>query len=133
MMKFSEVVVQVKEVLSVKPETVEKIKIGIWGLIGGAAIAMFIGFNLGGWTTSSTTLKISEAAVLKSQAAICVAQVMKETNNKAKMEELQKLSSYDRPDYIAKGGWDKMPGQKEASTGVSNACAEGLQPVLSMK
>ncbi|MBI4632916.1 MAG: hypothetical protein HY742_03385 [Deltaproteobacteria bacterium] len=135
MMKLSELVSmrKIREALSVKPETEEKIKIGIGGLIGGAVIAMVIGFNLGGWTTSSATQKISEAAVLKSQAAICVAQIMKEPNNKAKMEELQKLSSYDRPEYIAKKGWDKMPGQKEASTGVSNACAEGLQPVLSMK
>ena len=38
-----------------------------------------------------------------------------------------------RPEFIAKGGWDKMPGQKDACVGVSQACAEGLQALVSMK
>ena len=133
MMNFSEVARQLKAALSIKPETVANIKSGMWGLIGGAIIAMIVGFNWGGWTTSGTTQKMTEAAVLKSQATICVAQFMSESKNKEKMQELLKVNSYDRPEFIAKGGWDKMPGQKEASTGVSNACAEGLQPVVSMK
>jgi hypothetical protein len=135
MMKLSEVVSikHLKEALSVKPETVGNIKIGIGGLIGGAVIAMVIGFNWGGWTTAGATQKISEAAVLKSQATICVAQFMNEAKNTGRIEELQKLSSYDRPAFIANGGWDKMPGQKEADTGVSYACADGLQTVTAMK
>lgn len=137
MMKLNEFVSEsmskIREMFRLKQETKDKTTVGIWGVIGGAGIAMFVGFNLLGWTTPGGTLKIVDEAILKSQATICVAQFMKETNNKTKMEEFQKLSSYDRPEYIAKGGWDKMPGQKEASSGVSNACAEGIQPVLSMK
>ena len=133
MMKLSEVAGQVKEALSVKPANVEKIKAGIWGLIGGAIIAMVIGFQWGGWATASTTQKISEEAVLKSQATICVAQFMKESKTKGTMAELQKMGSYDRADFIAKGGWDKMPGQKEAASGVSTACAEGLQALTETK
>jgi len=137
MMKLSELVSvsmsKIRETFTLKQETKDKTTVGIWGLIGGAGIAMFIGFHWGGWTTSGGTLKIVDEAILKSRATICVAQIMKEPNNKGKMEELQKLSSYDRPEYIEKGGWDKMPGQKEASSGVSNACAEGLQPLLAAK
>ena len=134
MMKLGEVISmkQIKAALYVKPETIANIKSGIWGLIGGAIIAMIVGFNWGGWSTSGTTLKMAEAAVLKSQATICVAQFLKESTNKEKMQELQKVSSYDRPEFIAKGGWDKMPGQKEASSGVSSACADGLQTLVSM-
>lgn len=137
MMKLSEFVSEsmskIRETMTLKQETKDKITVGIWGVIGGAGIAVFVGFNLLSWTTPSATLKIVDEAVLKSQAAICVAQIMKEPNNKAKREELQKLSSYDRPEYIAKEGWDKMPGQKEAGSGVSQACAEGLQTFLSAK
>ncbi len=61
-----------------KAETEVKVKYGVWGLICGAVVAMIIGFAWGGWTTSSTTQKKSDAAVLASQAAICVAQFMKE-------------------------------------------------------
>ena len=31
-----------------KPETAEKVKFGVWGLIGGAVIAIIIGFAWGG-------------------------------------------------------------------------------------
>ncbi len=122
-----------RDALSLKPETKAKIKVGIWGLIGGAIIAMVIGFNWGGWETAGATQKLNEAAVLKSHVAICVAQFMEGSRYKEKLAELQKVESWSRADFIAKGGWDKMPGQKEAGSGVSQACAEGLQTVLSMK
>ena len=38
------------------PVTAAKVKYGVWGLIGGAIIAMIIGFVWGGgWTTTRTT------------------------------------------------------------------------------
>ncbi len=110
-----------------KPETAGKIKFGVWGIIVGAVIAMIIGFAWGGWTTSGTTQKMSDEAVLASQAAICVAQFMKEPNHKEKLKELGELSSYQRADFIEKGGWDKMPGQEKAGYLVSRACADGLE------
>ncbi len=113
-----------------KPETAGKIKFGVWGLIFGAVIAMIIGFAWGGWTTSSTTQKMSEEAVLASQAAICVAQFMKEPNHKEKLKELKELSSYQRADLIEKGGWDIMPGQEKADSAVAQACADGLELLI---
>ena len=110
-----------------KPETAGKIKFGVWGIIVGAVIAMIIGFAWGGWTTSGTTQKMSEEAVLASQAAICVAQFMKEPNHKEKLKELKELSSYQRADLIEKGGWDIMPGQEKAGYAVARACADGLE------
>jgi predicted negative regulator of RcsB-dependent stress response len=73
-----------------KPETAGKLKYGGWGLVCGAIIAMIIGFTWGGWTTSHTTKTMSEEAVLASQAAICVAQFMKEPNHEEKLKELEK-------------------------------------------
>ena len=110
-----------------KPETAGKIKFGVWGIIVGAVIAMIIGFAWGGWTTPSTTKTMSEEAVLASQAAICVAQFMKEPNHKEKLKELKELGSYQRADFIEKGGWDIMPGQEKAGYLVARACADGLE------
>jgi len=107
-----------------------KIKYGVWGLICGAVVAMIIGFAWGGWTTSSTSQTKSDAAVLASQAAICVAQYMKEPNSQEKLKELEAIDSYKRSEFIEKGGWDKMPGQKEASAGVSSACVAGLEVLI---
>ena len=113
-----------------KPENAGKVKYGVWGLICGAVIAMIIGFAWGGWTTSSTTEKRSEEAVLASQAAICVAQFMKQPNHEEKLKELAELSTWKRPEFIEKEGWDKMPGQEKADYSVSRACADGLELLI---
>jgi len=105
----------------------EKIKYGVGGLVCGAIVAMIIGFAWGGWLTSSATQKKSDVAVLASQAAICVAQFMKDPS---KLKELEGIESWKRSEFIGKGGWDKMPGQKEASNGVANACVTGLEVLI---
>jgi hypothetical protein len=114
-----------------KLETEEKLKYGALGLVCGAIIAMIIGFAWGGWTTSKTTLKMNEAAVLASQAAICVAQFMKEPNHVEKLKEFEKISlSYMRGEFIESGGWGKMPGQEKADIWVCRACADGLELLI---
>ena len=109
-----------------KPETAAKVKYGVWGLICGAVIAMIIGFSWGGWITSGTSQTTTKEAVLASQAAICVAQFMKQPNPEKKLKELEEVSSYQRAEVIEKGGWDKMPGQEKAGYAVARACADGL-------
>ena len=113
-----------------RTETAGKIKYGVWSLFIGAVIAMIIGFGWGGWTTAATTQKMSEEAVLASQAAICVAQFMKEPDHKEKLKELMELDSWRRFEFIEKGGWDKMPGQEKADWGVSRACADGVELLI---
>ena len=114
-----------------KPENAAKIKYGVWGLIVGGIISMIIGFGWGGWTTATTTQKMSAEAVLASQSAICVAQFVKQPNHEEKLKELEKSSSWNRYQFIEKGGWDKMPGQEQADYGVSRACVDGLEQLFS--
>jgi hypothetical protein len=110
-----------------KPERAANMKYGIWGLIGGAVIAMIVGFGWGGWTTAGTTQTKTSEAVLASQAAICVAQFMKQPNPDEKLKTLGEVSSWQRAEVIEKGGWDRMPGQEKAGYGVARACADGLE------
>jgi hypothetical protein len=110
-----------------KLESAAKLKYGIWGLIGGAVVAMIIGFVWGGWTTAGSAQAATDKAVVASQAAICVAQFVKQPNHEAKLKEFSDVSSWTRGEYIEKGGWDLMPGQKTASAGVARACADGLE------
>ena len=109
-----------------KVENAAKMKYGFWGLVGGAVIAMILGFMWGGWTTSSTANAATAKAVVSSQAAICVAQFVKQPNHDAKLKEFGEGSSWTRGEFIEKGGWDKMPGQEQADSEVARACAEGL-------
>ena len=112
------------------PVTAVKVKYGVWGLICGGIIAMIIGFAWGGWTTSGTTTRMGEEAVLAARAAICVAQFMKQPDHQEKLQELEKVSSYQRSTFIEKGGWDKMPGEERAGSAVARACAEGLEVLM---
>ena len=113
-----------------KPEMEMKMKYGGWGLVCGAIIAMVIGFVLGGWVTSSTTQNMSGEAVLASQAAICVAQYLKEPNSQEKLKEFEAIDNSKRYEFIEKGGWDKMPGQEKAGYGVASACVTGLEALI---
>ena len=113
-----------------KPETEAKVKYGSWGIVIGAVIAMIIGFAWGGWSTSGTTQTLTEDAVLASQAAICVAQFMKEPTHVEKLKEFEKVSSWERATFIEKGGWDKMPGQEKADYAVARACSDGLELLI---
>ena len=110
-----------------KPEAVVRVKYGVLGLVVGAVIVMIIGFSWGGWTTFRTSQKMSEEAVLASQAAICVALFMKQPNHEEKLKELGELDSWKRGEFIEKGGWDKMPGQEKAGYLVARACSDGLE------
>jgi hypothetical protein len=107
-------------------ESAAKVKYGIWGLIGGAAIAMILGFVWGGWTTSSTANATTAKAVVSSQAAICVAQFVKQPQHEARLKEFGEVSTWSRGEFVEKGGWDKMPGQEKADPEVARACAEAL-------
>ena len=113
-----------------KLETAAKIKYGVWGLICGAVIAMIIGFAWGGWTTFGTSQTRTKEAVLASQAAICVAQFMKQPNQEEKLKALEAVNGWQRPEAIEKGGWDKMPGQEKAGYAVARACADGLELLM---
>ena len=113
-----------------KPETGKKVKFGVWGFICGATITMIIGFGWGGWTTAGTTQKMTDEAVLASQAAICVAQFVKQPNHEEKLKELGEIDSWKRAEFIEKGGWDKMPGQEKAGPSVAQACAKGIEVLI---
>jgi hypothetical protein len=110
-----------------KLESAAKIKYGVWGLIAGAVIAMLLGFVWGGWTTAGTTQGMTQKAVVASQAAICVAQFVKQPGHEKKLKEFAEVTSWSRGEFIEKGGWDKMPGQDKASPDVARACADGLE------
>jgi hypothetical protein len=109
------------------PEMYAKVTAVIWGFVLGAGVAMIIGFVWGGWTTASTTQRMSDEAVMTSQVSICVAQFMNGANNKVRIKEFQGTESYQRGELIEKGGWDKMPGQEKATWGVASACVAGLE------
>jgi hypothetical protein len=112
------------------PVTDAKVTYGIGGSVVGAVVAMIIGFNWGGWTTSSTTEKMSQEAVMTSRASICVAQFMTGPNHTKKIKEFKGAESYKKSELIEQGGWDRMPGEEKAAWGVASACVTGVEAAL---
>jgi len=100
---------------------------GFWWFVSGVVITMIIGFTWGGWSNPATTKTRSDKAVLASQAAICVAQFMAEPNSQERLKEFAAIDSFNRPGFIEKGGWDKMPGQEKSTYSVSRACTAGIE------
>jgi hypothetical protein len=113
-----------------KPETEMKAKYGVWGLILGAGAATIIGFNWGGWVTGGKSRAMTDAALLSTRAAICVAQFAKGPKYPERVKELKATNSWERSTVIEKGGWDRMPGEEKAEPTVSRACADGLDSLL---
>jgi len=102
----------------------------VWTLACGAAIAIGIGFVWGGWATAGTTQNNADDAVLATRAAICVAQFMKDPGHQDALKTLKETSSWERAVFIEKGGWDKMPGETQATHAVSRACTDGLEMLI---
>ena len=60
----------------------------------------------------------------------CVAQFMMQSNHEEKLKELGEVSSYQKGNFIEKGGWDIMSGQEKADYGVSRSCADGIELLI---
>ena len=67
----------------------EKIKLGSWSAIGGAAVLALIGFNYGGWVTGGTAAamakEVAADAVAERLGAICVVQFNRDSEKGEKL------------------------------------------------
>ncbi|MSO94079.1 MAG: hypothetical protein EXQ86_11855 [Rhodospirillales bacterium] len=102
------------------------VKPGFWGAFWGAVAFTILGFWQLGWVTGGTATdmakKSSESAVVAALAPICVDTFQKQPGAPEKLAELKKVSSWQRSDFVEKGGWATMPGTKAPSSGVAAAC-----------
>lgn len=101
-----------------------------WALVATVALTMFVGFNWGGWMTTSSAQEMaddaSHEAVVQALAPICVAQFNMDPNKAQKLVELQEASSYQRDNYVREQLWATMPGSEESIRGVAQECARLL-------
>ena len=114
------------------------IKPGVWGAIIGSILTMIVGFNWGGWTTSSTANQAAsqraEAAVTTTLIPICLAQQKVDGTKGKKLGELRAITtSYDQTDYVMKAGWATFPGKADPNRDVAEACAASLVKAAAAK
>ena len=103
----------------------------LWGAAAGAIALAIVGFNWGGWVTGGTAEKLAggraEEAIVTALTPICVTQFRASAKAKANFAALKGVSTWERADYVGKGGWATMPGSTaEPNAQVAAACAEAL-------
>jgi pimeloyl-ACP methyl ester carboxylesterase len=92
---------------------------------------MVIGFSWGGWVTGGTAIKLADeradTAVVAALTPICVEKFLQNSEAKANLAVLQKISTtWGRGDYLEKGGWATRPGATASDYHLARACAEKL-------
>ena len=107
------------------------IKPGIWGAVIGSILTMIVGFNWGGWTTSSTANQVAtrraEVAVTTAFLPTCLAREKVDVTKGKRLGELKAITtSYDQTDFVMKAGWATFPGKEDANRDVAEACASAL-------
>ena len=105
----------------------EKIKIGVWGVILGAILAMVIGFVWGGWVLGDSSLKMGEEmarnAVVERMAPICVAQFNQDPERDEKLKKFKGIEAWKRDQYVKDQGWATMPFESEPDSRIADRCS----------
>jgi hypothetical protein len=101
------------------------------GIVVGAVASTVIGFSWGGWVTGGTANRLAaeqaDTAVVAALTPICVAEFLQNSDAKANLAALQKISlNWEQGDYLEKGGWATLPGATSPDYRLARACAEKL-------
>ena len=103
----------------------------VQGALSGVAVTLVVGFGFANWHLGGTTNKLvkeaSEKATVTALAPICADKFRQAADAPAQLAALQKENSWQRSDFVLKGGWATLPGMKTPDTAVARACAEMLE------
>ena len=104
----------------------EATKPAIWGAIGGAIVAMVIGFTWGGWVTGGTATQMqttsAESAIVQAFTPLCVVKAEQEPEQIALLKE---EASYQRDNFVVEAGWVDNVSEKYRSE-VADACGDSI-------
>jgi len=80
--------------------------------------------------TQASAGKMSDEASKQARAelvaAYCVSKFDQAPDAAAQLASLKKTESWQRSDFIDKGGWTKVPGQDKPVDGAADLCAQQL-------
>ena len=100
-----------------------------WGMAGGAIAAAIVGFTWGGWVTGgradTDAIQKANAAVVAAMAPVCVERFQRAPDVAANLVAFKKVDTWQRGDFVEKGGWATTPGSKASDqlSSISTACA----------
>ena len=101
-----------------------------WSTAGCMAAVVILGFTWGGWVTSGTAAdradQAASQATAKLAASICASRFLTAPDAAAQLAAFQKQDTYDRSDFLKKGGWATVAGGKSPVSGAASLCADKL-------
>ncbi|PLW75293.1 hypothetical protein [Cohaesibacter celericrescens] len=98
---------------------------------GAGAIALaVVGFNWGGWMTSSSANELSEKSTVAAVAAVLMPYCLQHSKTDPKavevMAELKAASSYQRRGIVEKAGWATPLGGEKPDRALAQSCQAEL-------
>ena len=101
-----------------------------WSCAGCVVATMIVGFAWGGWVTNATATTMATDAAQKAKvqfaAAYCVSRFDAAPDVVTKLAALKGKDSWERGDFIQKGGWSTIPWEKTQIDGAAEVCARKL-------
>ena len=89
-----------------------------------------IGFGGDFWVTKTASERMTNEAVLVARAKICVGQFTDAPNYQERLKAFSALDYSAKGAFIDKGGWARMPGEKEANDAVKQSCSSALDALV---
>lgn len=101
-----------------------------WSCVVCVVATIIVGFAWGGWVTNGTATAMAAQAAQHAKAqlaaAYCVSRFDAAPDASAKLATLKSTDSWQRGDFIQKGGWSTMPWVKSQIDGAADLCAQKL-------
>lgn len=111
-------------------QTPEWLAPGVWGAAIGAAALAIVGFSQFGWVLGGTAERMAgdraQAAVVAGFVPLCVDRFRSQPDAPARLAQLRQTSSWQRSDFVERGGWATFPGSARPNAGVATGCADAL-------
>ena len=113
-----------------KMQIPEWFKPAAWGVVFGAVALAIVGFSYFGWMLGSTAERMAaqraETAVTAGLLPICLDRFRQQPDAAARLTQLRQTSSWQRRDFVERGGWATLPGNDRPNSNLATACADTL-------
>lgn len=104
--------------------------IWFWSCVVCLIAPIVIGFTWGGWVTAGSASRMQtqagEEARAELAATYCVSKFERASDEAAQLAALKKTESWQRDDFLDKGGWTRLPGLQKPVNGAAELCAQQL-------
>lgn len=101
-----------------------------WACVISVAIALFIGFNWGGWVTGGTAREMAATAADRARAELAVASCLDRfgrlSDADTHLGKLRETSAWQRGTYVEEAGWVTIAGTNSPVDDAGELCAEEI-------